>query len=102
MKHLLLLFVLAVALLPAQTEKKQKQARPPATTVSGCLDQADSGDFVLRQKKETQPFITLHGAGFSDDSFAKHLGHQVKVTGRAEGGVMRVTKVEHVADVCTQ
>jgi hypothetical protein len=104
MRYCLLLIAIAACLF-AQTAKKDKApSRPAAVTMSGCIGQASDGNFILTDNEELNKIITLHGEGFADEGFAKHLGHQVKVTGRIakEGDeqVLRVKKIETVSETC--
>jgi hypothetical protein len=104
MRYCLLLIAISASLF-AQTDKKDKApSQPAAVTMSGCIDQASDGNFILADNKELRKIITLHGEGFLDESFAKHVGHQVKVTGRIakEGDqqVLRVNKIETVSQTC--
>jgi len=99
------LLIAITTCLVAQTATKDKPpSRPAAVTMSGCVDQASDGNFILADNKELNKIITLHGEGFPDEGFAKHLGHQVKVTGRIakEGDeqVLRVKQIETVAQTC--
>ena len=104
MRYCLFLIAISVGLF-AQTDKKDKAlSRPAAVTMSGCIGEASDGNFILTDNKELNKIITLHGEGFPDEGFAKHLGHQVKVTGRIakEGDeqVLRVKKIETVSETC--
>jgi len=104
MRYCLLLIAIAASLF-AQTAKKDKApSRPAAVTMSGCIGQASDGNFILTDNEELNKIITLRGEGFADEGFAKHLGHQVKVTGRIakEGDeqVLRVKKIETVSQTC--
>jgi hypothetical protein len=104
MRYCLLLIAISAGLF-AQTAKKDKApSQPAAVTMSGCIGEASDGNFILTDNKELNKIITLHGEGFPDEGFAKHLGQQVKVTGRIakEGDeqVLRVKKIETVSQTC--
>ena len=104
MRYYLLLVAISAGLF-AQTAKKDKAPSPPAAvTMSGCIDQASDGSFILADNKELKKIITLHGEGFADEGFAKHVGRQVKVTGRiakeGDDQVLRVKKIETVSQTC--
>ena len=104
MRCCLLLIAISASLFAQPAKKVQAPSPSAAVTMSGCIDQASDGNFILADNKELNKIITLHGEGFSDDSFAKHLGHQVKVTGRIakEGDeqVLRVKKIETISESC--
>ena len=65
--------------------------------LTGCLERSSGGQFVLRSAAEQ---IALQEAGGMD----KHLGRTVRVTGQwqhsDEGRLLRVAKIEYVAEGC--
>ncbi len=92
---------------PAKSSKPAKPAKKTAAnrvTWTGCLDQRGE-NYVLAGDKELQTEAVLHGDGFSDDNFARHLGHKVTISGTlARDGnpvTIRVTKVTDIADECS-
>lgn len=105
MRFLILPIVLAGCLAAQSANKGKARSQPPETTMSGCIDQASNGTFVLARPEDMEKIVTLHGDSFPDEGFAKDLGHLVKVTGRAgkEGDepVFRVKKVETVSQTCS-
>jgi hypothetical protein len=109
MRYLVLLTAVSIGLCAAapgaQTGAKKKSRAPAETTLTGCVDQAEDGSFILTGNQELHKIATLHGDGFPDDGFAKHLGHHVKVTGRMakDGGeaVLRVKEIETVSETCS-
>jgi hypothetical protein len=60
---------------------------------------------VLREATELKRKAVLQADGFSDDLFARHVGHQVTVEGvpanDGEPMTLRVKKITQVADACT-
>ena len=104
MRYCLLLIAISAGLFAQTAEKDKAPGRPAVVTMSGCIDEASDGNFILADNKELKKIITLHGEGFPDEGFAKHLGHQVKVTGRIakEGDeqVLRVKEIETVSQTC--
>lgn len=101
-----LVFCLAGLLMapPADPATKPKPKAASSTTMTGCVDQRNN-TFVLTGDKELKTHAVLHGDGFSDDNFARHLGHTVTVEGTlaSQGGtkVMKVRKVTPVSDFCS-
>jgi hypothetical protein len=86
----------------AQTAKKKSAPAKADQSLTGCVDQRGER-FVLRDGKTTKVMAHLEGVGFSNDNFAQHLGHRVTVHGKLESGepaMMRVRRIELVADVC--
>ena len=104
MRYCVLLIAMWAGLFAQPAKKAKAPSLPPTVTMSGCIDQAPDGNFVLADNEELRKIITLHGEGFSDDSFAKHIGHQVKVTGQItrerDEQVLRVKKIEIVSETC--
>ena len=104
MRYCVLLIAITTCLVAQTATKDKPPSRPAAVTMSGCVDQASDGNFILADNEELKKIITLHGEGFPDEGFAKHLGQQVKVTGRVtkEGDeqVLRVKKIETVSQTC--
>jgi hypothetical protein len=43
---------------------------------------------------------TLRGRAFTDDNFARFVGHKVKVAGESKDGVFHVDKIEKIAETC--
>jgi hypothetical protein len=101
MRLVLMTALLTGLTLSAQSDKKAGGA---TATLRGCVDQAPNGNFILTGNVELKKIVTLHGETFQDESFAKHLGHTVRVTGRltneGEERVMRVRRIEHVSEFC--
>jgi hypothetical protein len=97
-----LIVCLAACLLAAPAEKKAP--KPAETTMTGCVDQRGD-NFVLTGDERLDAVAVLHGDGFSDDSFARHMGHKVTVQGtlsrERDQQVMRVRKITHVSDSCS-
>ena len=104
MRCCLLLIAISASLFAQPARKVQPPSPSAAVTMSGCVVEAPDGNFILVDNTERKKIITLHGEGFSDDSFAKHMGHDVKVTGRIakEGDeqVLRVKKIETISESC--
>ena len=90
----------ATALSIAAPDAPKKAPRSSAVTVTGCLDQHGE-TYVLTGDRELRVKYTLRGAGFSDDNFARYLGHRVEVRGNAEeGNVIRVRDIKTLSESC--
>ncbi|HVS03719.1 MAG TPA: hypothetical protein VMT16_13195 [Thermoanaerobaculia bacterium] len=72
-------------------------------TMQGCLGagEADDGYTLTKKKGDETKVIQVKG----DDSFAAHVGHEVKLTGTWEknedGKTFHATAMEHVAATCS-
>ena len=45
---------------------------------------------------------TLRAKGFTDDNFARYIGHKVTVHGRQGCETFEVVKIENVSDTCSR
>jgi hypothetical protein len=107
-RRLLATLTCSLALLAAAADSKRGQPKA-ATTYTGCVDQRGSA-YYLVESSEMAPVARLTATGASeDDWFAKHVGHQVRVTGAPEAAGadkgdserrIRVTRIESVSDTC--
>jgi len=114
-RHLLL--GLMVALLarsdsPPQAKTPKESAKKGSPNgsgqavkpITGCLDQQGEG-YVLRELSTAGTVSALKGEMFSDDNFARYVGHKVTVHGRVqkegERSVLHVTKVEDGGAGCS-
>ena len=95
---LLVLALYAATVLAADTRKEPP--RRAAMTITGCLDQRDE-TYVLTGDRELKVKYTLQGEGFSNDNFARYLGHRVEVKGVSETGVFRVRTIRSLSESCT-
>lgn len=104
----LMLAVLAVPLTwsaQGKSEKKTPQKNRAATqSITGCVDQQGE-TYVLRELTAARAVTTLRGKAFSDDNFARYVGHKVTVHGtvQKEGNVpvINVTKVDDASPGCS-
>ena len=97
---LLILFAAGVA--AQERSKPAKPTRAASQTAVGCLDQRGE-TYVLTGDRELKRLLTLEGDGFSDDNFARYLGHKVRVRGRlkdAGSSVFRVREITTVSETC--
>jgi hypothetical protein len=94
------LLAVAVVLSLAGADKRKERPRRAMVTVSGCLDQRGES-YVLRGDRELKVKYTLKADGFSDDNFARHLGHRVEVRGAGDSGeTFRVREIKTLSDTC--
>jgi hypothetical protein len=105
MRHRVL-FAALFLLLPtafAQQRRAPSKTKPQtAQAAVGCLDQRGE-TYVLTGDRELRRIVTLQGDGFSDDNFARYLGHKVKVQGRlSEPGssVFKVREITTISETC--
>jgi hypothetical protein len=79
-------------------------ARPAQSSLAGCVDQTDTGQFVLINEKTREKLTVLVAEGFAEEGFAKHLGQKVTVRGTAspDGSApgFRVRSIEVISDAC--
>lgn len=90
---------------PQKAREKQSGPKRSATqAITGCLDQRGES-YVLTELTEMRKVTTLKGEAFSDDNFARYVGHKVTAHGRienAEGStVMRVMKIVDIQEGCS-
>ncbi len=91
-------------LLAAPETKPKKTAKPALSSMTGCVDQRGD-NYVLTGDKQLKAVAVLHGEGFSDDNFAKHMGHKVTVEGTmapaGEMPSMKVRKITEISKFCS-
>jgi len=72
--------------------------------MTGCIDQRGE-NYVLTGDDELKKKAVLRGRTFSDDNFARYLGHKVKVQGSAvtegEDAVINVDRIDDISGSCT-
>jgi hypothetical protein len=104
MSYWLALAALAL-LLPDAPARKKPAPRPSSAvrTLTGCLDQRGES-YVLTGDRELRRIVTLEGDGFSNDNFARYLGHKVKLQGRLasreDNAAFRVREIATVSETC--
>jgi len=97
----------ALFLSPQAADKKRtgpERADQKRVTIAGCIDQR--GDkYILTGDDELKKKAVLRGRTFSDENFARYLGHKVKVQGSAatdgEGAVINVDRIDDISGSCT-
>jgi hypothetical protein len=86
------------------TPKTTQKARLASTSLTGCLDQQGE-TYVLRELATAGAVSTLKGKAFSDDNFARYVGHKVTVHGtvqkEGETSVVQVNKVDDAGPGCS-
>ena len=88
-----------------KSEKKSKaQSASQNSTLSGCVDEGESGRYVLTDDVKLSPIVQLQADGFPNEGFAKYMGQKVTVQGRRaeiEGrSVFAVRKIDIVSETC--
>jgi hypothetical protein len=92
---------LAAQTQPPQDDPNSRDRAKSETTMTGCLNKADTGSFVLTDEK-TGVKTTVTGSS----DLEKHASNnKVTLTGTAKADangnqVFEVTKIHHVADSC--
>ena len=96
--------LLALAFSPLATRAADPPQAVKESQLTGCLDEDEDSQYVLRGDKDLQLLARLEPDGFAVQSFAKYLGHKITVTGRVatDSGksVMKVKKIQDVAKTC--
>ena len=104
MKILGLLLTAGLMLAAPQTEQakpSRQTQKAKQTTITGCLDQR--GDrYVLSSESDMSKLTTLKGKAFSDDNFARYIGHKVTVHGTLNAESFEVTKIDNISDTCSR
>ncbi len=109
MHRLLLAFFIAISLTGSAPETQSKKTKDQvkksaSTSLTGCLDQQGE-TYVLRELGTAGAVSTLKGKGFSDDNFARYVGHKVTVHGTVDKQDQRpvfyVTKVDDAGVGCS-
>jgi hypothetical protein len=100
---LVALFAVAVVWAGPEPKGKKRPAERPQVAqqgLTGCLDQRGES-YVLKSVKDMKEVTALKGKAFSDDDFARYVGHTVTVYGTKNGDLLEVTKIVNVADTCS-
>jgi hypothetical protein len=84
--------------------KTAEKGRSATNSLTGCLDQQGE-TYILRELGTAGTVSTLKGKAFSDDNFARYVGHKVTVHGtmqkEGDASVLHVTKVDDAGPGCT-
>ena len=101
-----LLVLLLLAPLTAQTPKEKKGAKPPATTMTGCVDEKSS-EYVLFTDHMLKELAKLESVGFDRTNFARFVGHKVSITGQlvdsTQPPTLRVSNYDNIkmiSEIC--
>lgn len=108
MLRVLLFLMLAAPLTWSAPDKSAKKPVQKSKTVTqsmtGCVDEKGE-TYVLRDLTAARAITTLRGKGFSDDNFARYVGHKVTVHGtiqkEGDSSVVNVTKVDDAGPGCS-
>jgi hypothetical protein len=101
--RILLAVALCATIQAADVSKSKTKAGKDAKkldSLTGCVD--ERGDkYVLAGLDELKKITTLKGEGFSDDNFARHVGHKVTVEGAQEGEIFKVRFIRTLGETCS-
>jgi hypothetical protein len=105
MIRILAMITVSTALLFAQAPKKdQKKAAGTAVTLTGCIDQETSEQYVLLGNKQLNKKAILQPGPYPNDGFAQFVGHTVEVRGRlvsnGDTAVVKVSGVKRISELC--
>ena len=85
-----------------QSSKTERRSGQKAATLTGCIDQR--GETYVLADDQMQREAKLRAKAFSDDNFARFIGHRVRVFGEMDqssgSDVFNVTKIEDVSQTC--
>jgi hypothetical protein len=103
----LLAIMLCLPMVWSAQEKnapKAKKSSAATEAITGCVDQ--SGEkYILRSLSGAATVATLRGKAFSDDNFARYVGHKVTVHGarqkEGESVVVHVTRIDDAGAGCS-
>jgi hypothetical protein len=105
MRAILMLIVCAVMLWAGPETKRGKhptsRSEAAQQEITGCLDQRGES-YVLKSEKDMKEVTALKGKAFSDDNFARYVGHTVTVYGSKDRDLFQVMKIVNVADTCAR
>ncbi|HET8548532.1 MAG TPA: hypothetical protein VFL57_11030 [Bryobacteraceae bacterium] len=105
MNYRVLLAFVALTASTVSAQERKPRARPKRETTQaaiGCVDQRGE-TWILTGDRALRRVLTLQGDGFSNDNFARYLGHKVRVQGRlAETGssIFRVREITTITETC--
>ena len=97
--------VACLALCAQQAEQEKRAPEAKTTSITGCVDQRGER-YVLSGMRQMKTIAVLRGKGFSDDNFARYVGHTITVEAeqQREGDttVLLVSKIEDGGVGCSQ
>jgi hypothetical protein len=102
----LIIMVVMISTLAAAPEKKPSkktanQAPKSEAALTGCLDQQGER-YVVSSETDMKKLFVLSAKSFSNDNFARYIGHKVTVHGRHDGESFEVVRIEDVAETCSR
>ncbi|MDZ4797206.1 MAG: hypothetical protein SGI92_03515 [Bryobacteraceae bacterium] len=106
MRKLIAVVVCAAGLLGATPDEKKKGPAKPAApaqeSMTGCVDQR--GETYVLAGSGMKEEAKLAGKAFSDENFARYVGHTVTVRGSVDRSVsplvVQVVKIDEVSATC--
>jgi hypothetical protein len=99
-------FTACLALAQPSKGSKNKNKDAPAaqsTSMTGCVDQ-QGADYILAGLSAMKPKAKLRGEAFSNENFARFVGHSVTVHGKIDRSgdvpVVSVVRIDKLSDTC--
>jgi len=105
MLRVVLLLMLAAPLTWPAPQQRNRSVAEKSEKMTGCLD--EKGEvYILRDLTTARETATLRGKGFTNDNFARYVGHTVTVHGTIEKEgdltVVHVTKIDDAGPGCAK
>ena len=102
----LIIIAVLVSTLAAAPEKKPSKKAANQTSKSeaaltGCLDQQGER-YVVSSETDMKKLTVLSAKSFSNDNFARYVGHKVTVHGGHNGESFEVVSIEDIAETCSR
>jgi hypothetical protein len=84
--------------------KKEQTGQTPLSSLAGCVDQREDGQFVLIDDRTRSVLARLAAEGFPLEGLAKYLGQKVTVRGISSSNgtpsEFRVRSVTVISETC--
>jgi hypothetical protein len=101
----IVVFVASILCAGPEQKAKKKSAtaaeETQAAALTGCIDQRGES-YILASEADMSKVTVLKGKGFSNDNFARYVGHKVTVRGTQNRDVFEVTRIETLAATCSR
>jgi hypothetical protein len=95
-----------LALAQSSKESRNRNKETPAarsSSMTGCVDQ-QGAEYILAGLNAMKPKARLRGEAFSNENFARFVGHSVTVHGKIDRSgdvpVIGVVQIENLSDTC--
>ncbi len=100
MRFSVLIILLGVFMAVAQSGQPPKESKHATRELTGLVDERPGAIYILRHEGDMNTIAVLKPVGFENESFAKYLGHRVKIRGefvQTEGEpVFRVHSIQKI------